>query len=359
MRAIILSSLFIIVLFSSGYGWAATSDLSLQPCNLPTVKVSGTPGPSSNMIVYVCSTYSYKAADGTTVVLGEVQNNNDFPILNVKIGIQFLDGTDTGNIVEYKTGTTLLQVVPPQGKAPFSISSTKPDPSITDISANIAGFNSAAPRDQLLQISPGLLQVSDKLTLSGAITNSGTATATHTRIYLVSFDPFSRVVAMANTTTSDIGKGNTINFNISGIPSPRAKSYSIVAESDNYQSKPTDVTKVLVSLPVSISNTVVTDLNGTKYSTIPVGAPVKISSSLEYLASNSQPYVYYVQVKQFGGQVVFIGSSQGVFLGPSDKPSVTWTPDTDGSYYIETYVWNSDNVPLSSAGTIINVVLVK
>ncbi|MGI0069490.1 MAG: FxLYD domain-containing protein [Nitrosotalea sp.] len=358
MRAIILSSIFIIALFSSSSGWGQTStDLTLQPCNLPTVQGSGTPGPSSNLTVYACSTYSYKADDGTTVVLGEVQNHNDFPILNVKIGIQFLDGND--NIVEYKTGTTLLQVVPPQGTAPFSISSTKPDPSITRISTNIAGFNSAAPRDQLLQISPGLLQVSDKLTLSGTITNSGTATATNTRIYLISFDPFSRVVAIGNTTTSDIGKGVTVNFNISGTPSPRAKSYSIVAESDNYQSKLTDVTNVLVSLPVAISNTVVTDLNGTKYSTIPVGAPVKISSNLEYLASNSQPYVYYVQVKQFGGQVVFIGNSQGVFLGPTDQPSVTWTPDTDGSYYIETYVWNSDKVPLSSAGTRINVVLVK
>ena len=358
MRTLLLSSFFIIILFSSSSGWGQPStDLSLQPCELPTQQGAGTPGPSSNIQVYVCSTYSYKADDGTTVVLGEVQNQNDFPILNVKIGIQFLDGND--NIVEYKTGTTLLQVVPPQGKAPFSISSTKPDQSITRISANIAGFNSAASRDQLLKISPSLLQISDKLTLSGTITNTGTVAATHTRIYLISFDPFSRVVAIANATTSDIGKGVTLNFNINGTPSPRAKSYSIVAESDNYQSQPTDITNVLVSLPVTISNTIVTDPNGTKYSTIPVGAPVKISSSLEYLASNSQPYVYYVQVKQFGGQVVFIGNSQGVFLGSTDQPSVTWTPDTDGSYYIETYVWDSDKVPLSSAGTRINVVLVK
>ena len=358
MRTIALFSIFIIVLFSGGYGWCITSaDSQLQPCDQPTYQGAGTPGPSSNLTVVVCSTYSYKASDGTTVVLGEVQNNNDFPLTNVKIGVQFLDQND--NIAEYKTGTTLLQVVPPQGKAPFSISSTKPDPSITRISTDIAGFNSAASRDQLLQISPGVLQVSDKLVISGTITNNGTTTATNTRIYLLTFDPFLRVVAIANTTTTDIGKGVTVNFSINGIPSPRAKSYSIVAESDNYQSKPTDITNVLVSLPVMISNTVVTDLNGTRYSTIPVGAPVKISSNLEYLASNSQSYIYYVQVKQFGGQVVFIGNSQGVFLGPTDQPSVIWNPDTSGSYYVETYVWDSDKVPLSSAGTRINVVLVK
>jgi hypothetical protein len=340
MKALIISSLLIITLFSAGIAWAQ---------NLP---------PSTSMTVEVLDhSYSYKADDGTTVVLGEVQNNNFFPITNVKIGIQFYDAND--NIVEYKTGTTLLQVVPAQSMAPFSISSTKPDPSITRVSVNLAGFNSASERAQVLQISPGLLQVSDKLVLSGSIKNNGNLTATNTRIYLVSHDAFSRVVAIGSTTL-DIPSGVAVNFSITQTPSSLTKSYYITAESDNYQSKPTDVTNILVSLPVVISNTVVTDPNGTKFSTIPVGAPIKITSDLKYLASSSQqPYVYYVQVKQFGGQVAFIGKYQGVFLGTSNQPSVTWLPDTAGSYYIETYVWSSDNVPLSSAGTRINVVLVK
>jgi hypothetical protein len=183
--------------------------------------------------------------------------------------------------------------------------------------------------------------------------------STNTRLYLLSYDAFQRVVAIGTTTTGDIGAGNSMNFSMTSTSSSRAKSYAIVAESDNYQSTLTDVSNVLVSLPVVISNTVVTDPNGTKYSTIPVGAPVKISSDLKYISvKSSQPYVYYVQVKQFDGQVEFIGKYQGVLSG-KENPSITWTPDNSGSYYIETYVWDSDTVPLSSAGTRINVVLVK
>lgn len=341
MRGLIISSLVIISLFSANMVWAQ---------NLPS---------NTSMTVEVLDhSYSYKADDGTTVVLGEVQNNNFFPITNVKVGIQFYGAND--NIVEYKTGTTLLQVIPPQSTAPFLISSTKPDPSITRVSMDLAGFVSATPRDQVLSISPKMLQVSDKLILSGTITNNGNETSVNNRLYLLSYDPFQRVVAIGTTTIPSVGAGNPMNFGMTSISNSRAKSYSIVAESDHYQSKPIGITNFLVSLPVVISNTVVTNPNGTKFSAIPIGASVKISSNLKYLTvQSSQPYVYYIQVKQFGGQVEFIGKYKGVFLSGEEIPSVTWTPDTLGSYYIETYVWNSDGVPLSSAGTTINVVLVK
>jgi hypothetical protein len=341
MRVLVLSSLVIITLFSTEMAWAQE--------NLPS---------NTSLTVQILQTYSYKADDGTTVVLGEVQNNNFFPITNVKVGVLFLDQND--NTIEYKTGTTLLLVVPPNGKAPFSISSTKADPTITQVSVKMAGFVSASSRDQVLAISPGVLKISDKTTLSGTIKNNGNDTSVNTRLYLLTYDAFQRVVAIGTTTTPDIGGGNTVNFNITSTSSYRAKSYEIVAESDHYQSKLTDVTNILASLPVMISNTAVTDPNGTQFSTIPVGATVKINSNLNYIGGNSmQPYVYYVQVKQFGGQTAFIGKYQGVFLNREDSPSVTWTPDTAGSYYIETFVWNSDNVPLSSAGTRINVVLVQ
>ncbi|HEX5458025.1 MAG TPA: hypothetical protein VFX64_06525, partial [Candidatus Nitrosotalea sp.] len=106
--------------------------------------------------------------------------------------------------------------------------------------------------------------------------------------------------------------------------------------------------------------TLVTDPNGTTYSTIPVNATVKIASNTQYIVNSTQSFVYYVQVKQFSGQVEFIGKYEGVFLGPGDQSvSVNWIPHSAGSYFIETYVWNYDSVPLSSAEPSINVVLVK
>src|SRR5207245_1176681 len=254
MRSLFLPGLLIIAI--------VTSNLALGQ-NLPSN--------TSRTVEVLPSYYSCNADDGTTVVLGEVQNNNNFPITDVKVGISFLNDND--NTIEYKTGTTLLHVVPAGGKAPFSISSSKSDPSITQVSAKMAGFISSSAREHALDVSPGLLQVSDKLIFSGTIKNNG-------------------VIKSPNT---------------------------------------------------------------------PTGAPVKISSEMKYIVNKAQQsFVYYVQVKQFDGQVTFIGKHEGIFLGAGDQSiSVTWTPDTSGSYYIETYVWNSDNIPLSSAGTRINFVLVK
>ncbi|MDE1814726.1 MAG: hypothetical protein KGI05_08720, partial [Thaumarchaeota archaeon] len=259
-----------------------------------------------------------------------------------------------------KTGTTLLQVIQPGGKAPFMISSTKADPSITQIQVKIAGFQSSSAKQQLLQISPGSLQVSDNLLISGNITNNGAQQSTNTKLYLISYDAFQRIVAIGISDPISIDPGKDSQFSITSNSNTRAQSYMIVAESDNYQSKLIPVNGVQVTLPVIVSNTVITNPNGTSYSTIPVNASVKISSDAKYLLNSTQSFIYYVQVKQFSGQVAFIGKYEGIFLGPgSQNVSVDWRPNTAGSYFVETYVWNYDSVPLSSAVPSINVVLVK
>ena len=313
---------------------------------------------NTSLTVEILPAYSYRADDGTTVVLGEVVNHNNFPITSVTIGVSFLD--QNSNTLEYKTGSTLLKVIPGNGKAPFSISSTKSDPAIENVQTKLAGFTSSSPRQQALSITPGHLQISSQLSLSGTIKNTGTAVSSGTKIYLISYDAFQRVVSVANAEPIDIGPGTTSSFSIKSTPSSHAKSYKLVAESDNYQSVSTDVTDITATLPVIISGTLVTDPQGNKYSTIPVGSPVKITSELGNLGSQTtQAYVYYVQVKNFAGQVEFIGKSSGVFLSQSDNATVTWNPTTDGPYFIETYVWDSNNVPLAPTGPIINVVLVK
>ncbi len=385
MRTVILASLLIFVFFSVGFMW--TSEVTAQQPCLQTASIHCTTAPtsvtnegnmqqpclqtassnegenlppSSTLTVAVCSSYSYKAANGTTVVLGDIQNNNNFPISGVKVGVTFEDLNN--NVLEYKTGTTLLQVVEPNSMAPFSISSTNASSSITQVAVNLAGFSPASAEDQALTIQSSSLQLSDNLILAGILKNGGTATAANTNLYLITYDAFQRVVGIDTTTIPNISAGNTVNFTITSIPSSRAKTFQIIAESDNYQSLPTNVTNIIAALPVMVSSTNVTNPSGSPYSTIPVDAPVKISSNLNYLLDSVQPYVYYVQVKKFGGEVEFIGNTTGVFLGGNDQDhteSVSWTPDTAGSYYIETYVWDSNGVPISSSGTKINIALVK
>lgn len=325
--------------------------------------------PDDTLTVQVLSPYSYKAEDGLTVVLGEVENKNSFPVTGVKLGVFFYD--DVGQVREYKTGTTLLKVIPPQGKAIFSISSTEPDPTITDISVNLTGFNSSPSKQQVLNISSGTLNISDKLTLLGNVTNSGTIPANGIIIYLISYDAFERVVSIATTMpeSSDLGVGMTSNFNINSTAHQNAKSYKIIAESDSSQSVLTDITDVKTSIStltklVTISETSVTDPDGNKYTTIPVGSPAKITSAIwiKYAddQSTEQPYVCYVQIKRVGGGVEFIGAAEGIFHGAEKQnASVAWIPESEGAFFIEVYVWDPNAVALASPSSDINVMLVK
>ncbi|MGQ0638697.1 MAG: FxLYD domain-containing protein [Nitrososphaerota archaeon] len=321
------------------------------------------------MTVKVLTTYSYKAEDGSTVVIGEVQNTNNFPVTGVKLGVSFYD--EKGKILEYKTGTTLLKVVPSGGKAPYSISSTKKDPTITDVSINLTEPKPSPARPQSLQISAGTLQISDQLTFSGTIINGGTIPTTGITIYLLSYDAFDRVVDIVTAIPlpDNIGAGKMANFSMASTPNPTTRSYKLLAESDNFQSPLVDVKDIKVKLSsltklVTIADVSVTDPQGNKYSTIPVGGQVNITSSIwiKYAADQftEQPYVCYVQIKRVGGGVEFIGTAQGVFHGAErQNPSVIWVPESDGAFFIEVYVWDLNAVALSSPSSIINLMLVQ
>jgi hypothetical protein len=341
MRILLLSSFLVAILLTTNFAWA----------DLP---------PSTSLGVSVLQTiYSHKASDGTTQVFGEVQNNLSSPVNAVTIGVTFMD--DNFHQVEYKTGTTLLQVLPAGGKSPFMISSTNPNPAITQIQVKLAGFQSSSDRQQVLQISPNTLQVSDKLSLSGTLTNNGAQKSPNTKLYLISYDAFQRVVAIGISNPISVDQGASSAFTIVSDSNTRAKSYVIIAESDNYQSKLVPITTAQVISPAIVGNTVITDSNGTSYATIPLNASMKITTDVSYLLNSTQPFVYYVQIKQFDGRVEFIGHSTGVFLGSQHQTiSVDWKPHDAGSYFIETYVWNSDAVPLSSSSSLsLNPIVVK
>jgi len=360
MKAIIFAILLALCIFPSGLSWAQYTKSN------------------DTLTVQVLTPYSYKAEDGSTIVIGEVQNKNTFPVTGVKLGVSFYDGT--GKMLEYKTGTTLLKVIPAGGKVPFSISS-KQDPSITDISVNLTGFNSSPARQQVLVITPGTLEISDQLVLSGTIINSGTILTSNTTIYLVSYDAFGRVVdiAIATPQPDDIGVGKTSVFTIGSTPNSITKSFKLVAESDNYQSALIDITNVKTSISsltklVTINEVSVTDLIGNKYSTIPIGSPVKITSEIwiKYASEQSeQPFVCYVQIKQVGTEkltqnetnavlVEFIGTIPGVFHGMEKQEiSINWIPDKPGAFFTEVYVWDPNSVALAEPSRHINLMLVK
>ncbi len=345
----------------------------LLPVSQGFGQVTDTP---STLGVKLTSTtpFSYQDDQGYTIVIGEVENTKAFPVTNVKVWVGFYSGKASGPAgqtpLETVTGDTLLDVIPARGKSPFMIKSKTPNPEISEVIINILGFNSATQKQQLLEIKPGTLTIGNTVKLSAEIKNGGSQQSTDTNVYLIALDAFKppRIVGIETLTVDEImqGKNATINFN--ALMDYRATSYKILAESDNYQSKITDVTKVsldTLTRLISINSIEVMDSSGERVSQFQVGTPVDIVSDLaiQYfaLAGSNQPYVYYAQVKQFGetAPVEFLGIMEGEFSSAEPQAaSVSWTPQQEGGYFIEAYVWDPNGVALAAPSKTISIVLV-
>lgn len=323
--------------------------------------------PSSLGVKLTGSTFSYQDSEGYTIVLGEVENTKTFPVTNVKIWAGFYDDSSK-NPLETNTGTSILNVIQPYGKSPFMIKSKTPDPEIANVSVNMLGFNSASAKQQLLEVIPSALSISDVMSLDGTITNKGQQSSIGTQVHMMSYDSFSppRIVGIQTIQINELKPNTTYDFGFEGTVDPRAASFKIIAESNNYQSKVTPITNVSVDIMtrlITINDIQVTDSSGDSLSKIKLGTPVDITSalSIQAVAGGEQQYIYYAQVKQFGerGTVEFLGTAEGAFNSTAPQhPSVTWVPENEGGFFIETFVWDQNGVALASQSNTVSIILV-
>ncbi len=353
--------------------FAASLVILLLPISPIFAQLTETP---STLGVKLTSTspFSYKDEEGYTVVIGEVENTKTFPVKNVKIWVGFYSGKASGSggesPIETVTASTLLDVVQAKSKSPFIVRSETPDPEISEVTINVLGFNSASAKQQSLDIKPATLLIGETVILPATITNGGLTTSTGTKVHLIAFDAFNppRIVGIQTMEVDDITSKEKSEIEFDGKIDYRASSFKVVAESKEYQSKITDVTKVsldAITRLVSINNVQVTDSIGDRVSQVRVGETVSITSdlSIQYsvLSKQQQDYVYYAQVKEFGEKapVEFIGISEGRFDSAAPQTAtVEWTPEHEGGFFIETYVWDPDASPLAAPGKTISIVLV-
>lgn len=317
--------------------------------------------------------FIYKDEEGYTVVIGEVENTKSFPVNNVKVWVGFFSGQAAGSAgetqLETVTGSSLLEVIPAKGKTPFIVKSETPDPEISEVTINILGFNSATQKQQHLEVKPGALVIGETITLDAKITNAGTGPAENIRAHLIGYDAFSppRIVGIQTVTLDEIGSKKTTDISFDGVMDNRATLFKVIAESDNSQSKLTNVDEVSLEAPtrlITINDVEVLNSDGDRTSKIKLGQTVDISSQLSIFASSSnveQGYVYYVQVRQFGEKapVEFLGFTEGKFDSAEPQTAmVSWTPENEGGFFVETYVWDLDAVALAAPSKTVSVILV-
>ncbi len=313
--------------------------------------------------------YVYKNSTGHTVVVGEVENRNALSSMTgIVIRATFYDESGE-QIIEIVRGTTILDIVPPEGTSPYTITSASPNPDIKLVSVKVETFNSAPIKSNGLEFSSPLISNHEAVTVEGSITNMGHAPSADTMVYLVFYDIFDppRLLHVEEIYVGDIPIDGQAEFQFSGIPNSMAVGFTMLAESDVFQSEHVDVKippqDLLTSL-VTISNLLITDSEGNNISVIPSGTTVDVGSSLTLHTISddpTQPFVYYVQIKLSGDTpyVEFLDFAHGSFDRTSkENASVEWTPSGPGLYFVETFVWDVDYTPISSKGPV-SIVLVK
>lgn len=317
--------------------------------------------------------FIYKDDEGYTVVIGEVENTKSFPVTNVKVWVGFFSGQAAGSAgetpLETVTGTSLLEVIPAKGKSPFIVKSETPDSEISEVTINILGFNSATQKQQLLEVKPSALIIGETITLDAKITNTGQNPAENVKAHLIGYDAFSppRIVGIQTITLDEIASKKTGDVSFDAVMDYRTSSFKVLVESDNSQSKITNVDEISLESPtrlITINDVEVLNSDGDRISKIKLGQTVDITSQLSIFASSNdleQDYVYYVQVRQFGDRapVEFLGFSEGKFGSAEPQTAmVSWTPENEGGFFIETYVWDLDAIALAAPSKTVSVILV-
>jgi len=354
MKRVLIGVFLVLLLFPASTGFSQISDTS------PTLGIALTS----------FTPYHYKDESGYTIILGEVENTKNFPITGIKIRADFYNDVNLQPL-ESVIGSTLLEVVPPFGKSPFMIKSPSPSAAITNVSVKILGFNSASDKSQELEISLDDPQISDRVSFTGSITNTGDTDSENTKVHLIFYDAFQppRLIRISsieipNTITPD----STENFEFDESLLTQAVGFQVLAESTSFQSNildieiipPERITKLISILDISI-----TDNQGNRLSDVKANTPINIQSHIwiqiiSKEVTYDQPYVYYAQVKQSGEKafIEYLGTFEGKFEGPGTQtPTVEWTPEKNGLYFIETFVWDPNYVPIASKGPVFIVLV--
>ena len=315
------------------------------------------------------SPFVYQDSEGYTVVVGIVENNNPLtPVTNVQVQAKFFDdfGSDPIEVVQERT---TLEVIDKNGMSPYSIRSQTPNPNITQASVSLAGFNSSVEKQKGLTVYPTDVFLDESFRFSGVLQNGG-APNTDTNVYLAFYDGFEppRVLSVSTIELGNMDINTDVPFEFNEKIDLRSVGFFLFAESNIFVSDTVDVKIPSSQVPyklITISDVTVEDSNGDKLSELNVGSKVNIKSNttIEFATdqiSAETAYTYYVQIKESGESpyVEYIGKFDGRFIGDgSETQTIDWIPEKPGLFFIETFVWDRNNVPIAEQGPFVLIIV--
>lgn len=201
----------------------ATSVPPTETLALPT----DTPTPSAPPLE-ILSHDSYTDG-GWFHIVGEVQNNTDYPMEYVEIVATLYD--DDNKVVGTDFTYTFLDVIPPGGKAPFETGTDEWE-GTTNYKLQTQGSEGSLPRQDLVIRSHESYIDGGWLHVRGEVENTGTTDAEYVQLVITLYDASGNVVGVdfTYTTLDTIPAGGTSPFESGTDHWPNFDHYEIQVE---------------------------------------------------------------------------------------------------------------------------------
>ena len=196
--------------------------------------------------------------------------------------------------------------------------------------------------------------------------------SSNTIVHFAFYDVFDRIIQISTIKIGDVTTNELVSLKLNEKINSSSVGFLLFSESDKFYS---DFTNVKIPLPqfrtnlVTISDVTVKDMLGKNLSEIKMGNIVQIQSEtlIQFSADNvtkETPYTYYVQIKESSSDpdmpptVQYIGKFDGRFIGNGlELQSIDWIPEKKGLFFIETFVWDRNNVPLGAQGPFVLILV--
>lgn len=205
--------------------WLFLPLLNLTRPKTPHMRVTDTPTPrltsptpwgipqQSEVVLGLMGTYDYMDELGSLHVVGEVHNDLDYNVDQIRVGITFYD--ESGGVVEKSTSTALLDLLLPGQRSPFSI--------VWDEATDWERYSVRAtgrptterPKEGLTLVhSYARLDDAGLYHVVGTLRNDGSTTAYYVKVVVSLYDSLGKIsnANFAYTQPSRIAPGMTASF---------------------------------------------------------------------------------------------------------------------------------------------------
>ena len=208
--------------------------------------------------VDIINDQKYVGDDGAFHIVGEIQNNLDFPLNQVKVFVTLYD--ENSNVIATKDTRTLVNTINPEMKGPFDFIFIDISPEQVKSYSLDLDYSISEPKGQVIGVTSSELSRDNfnNLIISGTVENNGEITANTVAVITTLYDKNGNVAAVSRIHPEPDYLGSFEDtFFVVSIPDKNQISeitdYTIVAESEEYAAVPEFPIGSLILLAGSVS----------------------------------------------------------------------------------------------------------